>query len=81
MKRQTELTTGNVWKQLILFCIPIFIGQLFQQLYNTVDSIVVGRYVSSDALAAVTASGTVTHFIVNFFLGMTTGASVLFSMY
>lgn len=81
MKREIDLTKGSVAKQLLLFCLPIYIGQLFQQLYNTVDSIVVGQFVSSDALAAVTASGTVTQFIVQFFLGVATGASVLFSLY
>ena len=47
------MTEGNIWKQIILFAVPMLIGNLFQQLYNTVDSMVVGNYVSTQALAAV----------------------------
>ena len=47
------MTEGNIAKQLILFALPLLVGNLFQQLYNTVDSIVVGNYVSKTALAAV----------------------------
>lgn len=74
-----DLTEGSIFKRLVLFTIPILVGQLFQTLYNSVDSIVVGNFVGTDALAAVTASSTIANFLVGFFLGMATGASVLFS--
>lgn len=75
----TDLTEGNILKRLTVFALPILVGQLFQTLYNSVDSIVVGNFVGTDALAAVTASSTIANFLVGFFLGMATGASVLFS--
>lgn len=75
-----DLTEGNILHRLIVFALPILVGQLFQQLYNSVDSIVVGNFVGTDALAAVTASSTIANFLVGFFLGMATGASVLFSL-
>lgn len=74
-----DLTEGNITKRLLFFTLPILVGQLFQTLYNSVDSIVVGNFVGTDALAAVTASSTIANFLVGFFLGMATGASVLFS--
>ena len=74
-----DLTEGSILKRLTIFAIPILVGQLFQTLYNSVDSIVVGNFVGTDALAAVTASSTIANFLVGFFLGMATGASVLFS--
>lgn len=74
-----DLTEGNITKRLLIFTLPILVGQLFQTLYNSVDSIVVGNFVGTDALAAVTASSTIANFLVGFFLGMATGASVLFS--
>ncbi|MBR0249983.1 MAG: oligosaccharide flippase family protein, partial [Synergistaceae bacterium] len=50
------MTSGVIWKQLITFAFPLFIGNIFQQLYNTVDSIVVGNFVGADALGAVTST-------------------------
>ena len=55
-KKSNLMTEGIIWKQLLLFSIPLLIGNLFQQLYNTVDSVIVGNYVGSHALAAVGAS-------------------------
>ena len=51
-----DMLTGAPWKRLLLFAVPLFIGNIFQQLYNTVDSIIVGRYISHIALAAVGVS-------------------------
>lgn len=48
-----DMTTGSIWKHIVLFSIPLLIGNLFQQLYNTVDSVVVGNFVSNQALGAV----------------------------
>ena len=59
MKKEegTKLLTGPIWKGIVAFAIPIFFGNLFQQLYNTVDSLIVGNFLGSDALAAVSSSG------------------------
>lgn len=78
-KTSSDLTTGNVAKQLLLFALPILLGQIFQNLYNSVDAIVVGRSVGKTALAAVSASADITHLIVGFFTGLSTGAGILFA--
>lgn len=76
------LTEGSIGKQLIKFFLPIMFGTFFQQLYNTVDAIVVGRFVGSDALAAVGGSaGMIVNLIVGFFVGLTAGASVIVSQF
>lgn len=51
MKKNVDLTEGTIWKQLLLFCLPIMFGTLFQQLYNAVDVVVVGQFVGADAIA------------------------------
>lgn len=76
-----DLTQGNIVKQIILFTLPILLGQIFQNLYNSVDSIVVGNYVGTTALAAVTSSSDISQLIVGFFTGLSTGSGVLFSRY
>lgn len=76
-----DLTNGNILKQIIIFSIPLLIGNLFQQLYNTVDSVIVGNFVGKEALAAVGASGPIINMLVGFFMGLATGASVVISQY
>lgn len=76
-----DMTTGSIWKHIVLFSIPLLIGNFFQQLYNTVDSVVVGNYVSNQALGAVGSVGPVINTLVGFFMGMSTGASVVISHY
>ena len=71
------MTEGNVKKKIIAFAIPLFIGQLFQQMYNTADSLIVGRLIGTSALAAVTATGSLIYLIVGFFMGFSTGAGVV----
>lgn len=79
---KNELTEGIIWKQLILFFFPILLGTFFQQLYNTIDAIVVGRFVSSNALAAVGgSSGQIINLIVGFFTGLCSGAAVVVSQF
>ena len=73
-----NLTEGPILKQIILFAIPLLLGQLFQQLYNSVDSIVVGRFVGTTALAAVSSSGDISMLLTGFFVGFSSGASVGF---
>lgn len=78
----TTLTEGSIGKQLLKFFFPIMFGTFFQQLYNTVDAIVVGRFVGSNALAAVGGSaGMMVNLIVGFFVGLTAGASVIVSQF
>lgn len=77
----TLMTEGVIWKQLILFSIPLLIGNLFQQLYNTVDSVVVGRFIGSGALAAVGSSNSLINLIIGLFMGIAVGAGVIVSQY
>lgn len=80
-ERVTNLTEGTIWKQLVLFALPLMASNLFQQLYNTADSLVVGRFVGSTALAAVGSTGSLTGLIIGFFMGMGTGSGVVISQY
>ncbi len=75
------MTEGVIWKQILAFSIPLLIGNLFQQLYNTVDSIVVGNFIGSEALAAVGSSNPLINLIIGMFLGIATGAGVIISQY
>lgn len=79
--KQVIMTEGVIWKQLIAFSIPLLIGNIFQQLYNTVDSIVVGNYIGSEALAAVGSSNSLINLIIGMFMGIATGAGVIISQY
>ena len=63
------------------FAFPLFLGNLFQQLYNTADSLIVGNFLGSDALAAVSSSGSLTFLLVGFFQGMAMGAGVIIARY
>lgn len=71
------MTEGSISKKIILFALPVFIGQLLQQLYNVVDSIVVGNYLGKEALAAVSSSGSLIFLIVGFINGLFMGAGVI----
>lgn len=75
------MTEGVIWKQLVLFSIPLLIGNLFQQLYNTVDSIVVGQFIGREALAAVGSSTPIITLIIGMFMGIAVGAGVIISQY
>lgn len=79
--QKTLLTEGPVWKKITLFAIPLFLGNLFQQLYNTADSLIVGNFLGSDALAAVSSSGSLIFLLVGFFNGMSIGAGVVIARY
>lgn len=79
---QNQITEGVIWKQLLLFFFPILFGTFFQQLYNTVDAIVVGRFVGKEALAAVGGpTGTLINLLVGFFVGLSSGATVIISQF
>ena len=73
------MTKGVIWKQILWFSLPLLLGNLFQQLYNTVDSIVVGQTIGSNALAAVGSSNPIINLLVSFFMGLSVGASVIIS--
>ena len=74
-----DMTEGNIWKHMIRFSVPMAIGLLFQQLYNTVDTLVVGQFVGKQAQAAVGSTGPIINTIVGFCAGLATGASVVIS--
>lgn len=75
------MTSGPIWKCMVRFAIPVFIGHLFQQLYNTADSIIVGNFVGKQALAAVSSSGNLIFMMTGFFMGLCMGAGVIISRY
>ena len=78
MDEKNQITEGVIWKQLLIFFFPIVIGTFFQQIYNTADSIVVGRFVGKEALAAVGGSvNQIVNLVVEVFVGLTSGASVI----
>lgn len=75
----SDMTEGQIWRHLLRFSIPMAIGLLFQQLYNTVDTLVVGRFVGQQAQAAVGSTGAIINTVVGFCAGLATGASVVIS--
>ena len=77
MKKTTAMTEGAIWKNLLFYAIPLILGNLFQQLYNTMDSIIVGNYIGSEALAAVGSSGSVINLLIGFCVGASAGAGVV----
>ena len=76
-----NITEGVIWKQLLSFFFPILLGTFFQQMYNTVDTIIVGRFVGTQALAAVGATGALISLLNGFFIGLGSGATVLVSQF
>jgi putative MATE family efflux protein len=78
----SSITEGVIWKQILIFFFPLLLGNFFQQLYNTADAVVVGRFVGKEALSAVGgATGTLINLLVGFFVGVSTGATVTISQY
>ena len=75
----TQMTEGNISKKLVFFAVPVLISNLFQQLYNTVDTAIVGRFVGANALAAVGTCNLVIVFMIYFFIGLSNGSSVVLS--
>lgn len=77
-----SITEGVIWKQLLIFFFPILLGTFFQQLYNTADAMIVGKYVGKEALAAVGGTtGVLINLLVGFFVGLSSGATVLISQH
>lgn len=77
----TDMTKGNVAKHLTCFAIPLILGNIFQLTYNAVDSMIVGKYVGTEALASVGASGPIVNIVIFFIVGICTGTSILMSEY
>ena len=78
-RMDSDMTEGNIWLHMLRFSVPMAIGLLFQQLYNTVDTLVVGRFVGQQAQAAVGSTGPIINTIVGFCAGLANGASVVIS--
>lgn len=76
-----DMTVGSPWKKIVLFTVPMLIGNIAQQLYNTVDSIVVGKYVGDNALAAVGSAGPILNLLIVLFVGISVGAGIMVSQY
>ena len=80
--KENKMLTGTIWKQILVFFFPILSGTFFQQLYNTIDALIVGRFCGKIALSAVGGSSAqIISFVVGFFTGLTGGASVLISQF
>ena len=78
-RARQQITEGVIWKQLLIFFFPILMGTFFQQMYNTVDTIIVGRLVGTEVLAAVGATGPLVSMVNGFFIGVSSGATVVLS--
>lgn len=84
LKKLTEpvdMTQGSPWKKIVLFAVPMLVGNIAQQLYNTVDSVVVGNYVGDNALAAVGSAGPILNLLIVLFVGISVGAGIMVSQY
>ena len=80
-KKDVDMTQGNITRHIISFALPLLIGNIFQQLYNTVDTWVVGNYVSNEAFSAVGTVGPIINMLIGFFMGLSSGAGVVISQY
>jgi len=80
-KLTVDITEGVIWKQLLLFAFPLLASNILQQLYNTVDSAIVGKFINAEALAAVGSTGSLTGMIIGLFMGIATGAGVIIAQY
>lgn len=76
-----NMTEGSPYKVIVSFAMPIFLSQVFQQLYNTADTFIVGRFLGTEALAAVSSSGTLIFMLISFVMGATMGAGVVISRF
>ena len=76
-----DMTYGSPWRLIVSFAVPVLLSQVFQQLYNTADTLIVGRFLGDGALAAVSSSGPLIFLLISFFVGVTMGASVTISRY
>ncbi|MBM6937701.1 MATE family efflux transporter [Pseudoflavonifractor phocaeensis] len=80
-KESAPMTRGPIWQRIVFFAVPLFFGNLFQQLYNTADSLIVGKFLGDTALAAVSSSGSLILLLVGFFNGISAGGGVVVARY
>lgn len=76
-----DMTTGSPYRKILIFALPVFLSQVFQQLYNTADTFLVGKFLGTDALAAVSSSGNLIFLMISFFEGVSIGAGIVISRY
>lgn len=76
-----DMTVGRPWEKILIFTFPMLLGNIAQQLYNTVDSVVVGKYIGDNALAAVGSAGPIVNLLIVLFIGISVGAGVMVSQY
>lgn len=79
--KDVDMTQGNITRHIITFALPLLVGNIFQQLYNTVDTWVVGNFVSNEAFSAVGTVGPIINMLIGFFMGLSSGAGVVISQY
>ena len=75
--RNVALTEGTIWKKLLIFALPLMLSNFLQQLYNTADLLIVGRFIGTEAQAAVGATGSLSNMLIGFFIGLSTGCAVV----
>ena len=80
-KTVVPMTEGEIWKRITYFALPLMLGNLFQQMYNTADSLIVGNFLGSNALAAVSSSSSLIFMLIGLFSGLASGAGVIISRY
>ena len=78
-QRNSDLTEGIIWKALIIFTVPILVGNFFQHLYTTADAVIVGRFTGKEGLAAIDSIFSLLRLPVNLFSGLSAGSSILIS--
>ena len=76
-----DMTTGDEFRLLVGFSVPMLVGNLFQQVYNLVDSVIVGQYIGADALAAVGATGSINFLLFSLCFGLSNGIGIVISQY
>ena len=80
-RRDVDMTQGNIVKHLITFALPLLAGNIFQQMYNMVDTWVVGNFVSNEAFSAVGSVGPIVNMLIGLFMGLSSGAGAVISQY
>jgi len=80
-KAGMDMTQGTIWNKILLFALPLAASSMLQQLFNSVDTAVVGRFASSEALAAVGSNGSLISLMINLFIGISLGANVVIAKY
>ena len=81
LHKDVNMTEGVIWKQLLWFALPLLVGNLFQQLYNTIDILIVGNYLGDSSLAAIGASSSIYELLIGFCFGVGSGLSIVVSRY